>query len=145
MITKINHGNIFNSKMQTLVNPVNTVGVMGAGLAKQFAQRYPSMETLYKTRCANGELTVGNPWFYPVNPKRKILNLATKEHWRNPSTIEMVSIGLDNIAKLIERGAITSLALPMLGCGLGGLSKEVVLSLMDSKLGSFNIDIEIYT
>lgn len=120
------HGDLFQSDSQVLVNPVNCVGVMGKGLAKAFADRFPSILTPYKRACASNQLRPGQVQFLTLPDGTVIANLPTKDHWRNPSQLDWVAAGLDAlVAKMTARG-LSSVALPPLGCGLGGLRLDQV-------------------
>lgn len=137
-------GNIFNSEMQTLVNPVNTVGVMGKGLAKHFKDKYPDMFVEYKAKCDDETLTIGKLHLYRTDNKW-ILNFPTKAHWRAKSKLGYVESGLKYFVNIYEDEKIESIAFPMLGCGLGGLDWETqVRPLMKRHLSDLNIPIEIY-
>lgn len=138
-------GDLFTTEMQVLVNPVNTVGVMGKGLAKQFKLRYPSMFESYKAACDNGELAVGQLHLYRTDTKW-ILNFPTKKHWRTKSKLDDVERGLQRFIEIYETEDINSIAFPKLGCGLGGLVWETEVKLvMKTYLESLDIPIEIYT
>lgn len=138
-------GDIFTSDMQTLVNPVNTVGVMGKGLAKQFKIRFPSMFEAYKAACGNHTLGIGDLHLYRADDKW-ILNFPTKAHWRAQSKLEYIEAGFTRFSEIYQQGEITSIAFPMLGCGLGGLDwKAEVKPLMEQYLKDLNIPVEIYT
>ncbi len=113
--------NLFDSPAQTLVNPVNTVGVMGKGLALGFKQRYPQMFQAYRQQCQAGDLTIGTLHIYPTSDKI-IVNFPTKKHWRNPSRLEYVEVGLEAFVATYQTHGITSVSFPQLGCGYGGLS-----------------------
>lgn len=119
---------IFDSEAQVLVNPVNCVGVMGAGLAKQFAQRFPAFEALYRIDCDRGLLTPGHPQMYGTKESPWVVMFPTKDHWRDPSNLEWVEEGLARLKEMIEELSvctpIRSIAIPKLGCGLGGLNWE---------------------
>jgi O-acetyl-ADP-ribose deacetylase (regulator of RNase III) len=133
--------NIMDSKMQTLVNPVNCVGVMGKGLALAFKQRYPLMYQSYRVACKKGDLKIGKPW---LHKDTMVLNFPTKDHWRRRSRLSYISSGLEYLAKNAITLGITSLAVPPLGCGLGGLEWIYVLPLIKKHLGPLGIPIEIY-
>jgi len=137
-------GDLFESGMQTLVNPVNTVGVMGAGLALQFARRYPEMERLYQARCNDGGFGAGKLWLCRLRPGRWILCFATKGHWRDSSRLEYIERGLGSFVRTYEAEGIASIAFPMLGCGLGGLSWNDVAPIMESYLALIDINVQIY-
>lgn len=145
---KLKHGNIFNTKLNCIVIPVNCVGVMGAGLAKQFRIRYPYTYDVYRSRCKFKSIHVGKVYLYEQSDNNFALLFPTKKHWKNISEIKYIESGLDyfvkNYNKIKERG-INGIAFPMLGCGCGGLDKSDVLNIMIEKLNTIDMDIEIYT
>lgn len=118
--------NLLDSSAQALINPVNCVGVMGAGLARAFAKQYPEMFEDYKTACQGGKLSVGKLHAFQLSDGRWIVNFPTKQHWRNPSERQWIIDGLLSLIDFCVREDIDSLALPALGCGLGGLSWQEV-------------------
>ena len=138
-------GNIFDSKCEVLVNPVNCVGVMGAGLAKQFKKKYPKMFEYYKRICSQGFFALGD-YIYWDGEGRKVLNIATKNHWRNSSSLSGIIKGLKNFVKseYVKEGEIKSIAFPMLGCGFGGLREREVYNSMVEILSEIDIIVEIY-
>ena len=91
---KFIRGNIFNSSMGTLVNTVNTVGFMGAGIALEYKRRYPEMYDEYKLKCLNGELKIGKLHVWKKE-EQWILNFPTKIHYSNQSKIEYINRGLE--------------------------------------------------
>ena len=125
-IKYIENGNIFNSSCEFLINPVNTVGVMGKGLALQFKNLFPNNFLKYRQHCLNGNLTIGKLLITTEN-NEKIINFPTKEDWRNPSKLEYIILGLEKLEIAIERFNIKSIAFPKIGCGLGGLDWNNVL------------------
>lgn len=143
MITYIQNGNIFDSKMQTLVNPVNCVGVMGKGLALEFKKRYPKVNNSYMKECRAGRFK-GFEVFSSDDGTKLIACLATKIHWRDKSTYELTKKGLIKLYDKIQDGLITSLAIPAIGCGLGGLSWNKVKGQIETHLGSVATSIEVY-
>ena len=138
-------GNIFNSDKQTITNAVNTVGVMGNGLAAQFKKRYPTYFNQYKIECFDKTLQIGQLTVYQVDENKQILNFPTKEHWKNTSKLTYIESGLQYLVENCENMNITSLALPPLGCGLGGLQWDDVYKMMLDYLTPLNIEIDIYT
>jgi O-acetyl-ADP-ribose deacetylase (regulator of RNase III) len=120
MIKYIKKGNIFESNCEALVNPVNTVGVMGAGLAKQFKKRYPKNFVAYQDYCNQGKLKPGGVFVF-LEEGDIIVNLATKDHWKDPSEVDYVEKGLQQLLQFIQIQEVVSVAIPALGCGLGGL------------------------
>lgn len=137
--------NIFESNAQILVNTVNTVGVMGKGLAKEFKRLYPDMFLQYQKYCENKQFTIGKLQIYKTANKW-ILNFPTKEDWRNSSKLEYIDKGLKKFVDEYERLGIKSISFPMLGCGNGGLDWEnEVKPLMQRYLKNLPIDVFIHT
>jgi len=134
---------VMDSPAQTLVNTVNCVGVMGKGIAKAFKDRYPAMFSAYKRICDQGMLEPGKLWLWQ-GPDHSVLNFPTKVHWRNPSQIEWIELGLKKFVESYESRGITSISFPRLGCGNGGLDWEVVRPLMEHYLAPLPIDILIH-
>lgn len=137
MIEYRKSGSIFDSGAQVLVNPVNAVGVMGKGLALEFKRRYPENFKNYRARCANNNLAAGGVFIFR-DSGQLILNAATKFHWRSRSEISDIESCLRNIAKFAAHPKLTSLAIPALGCGLGGLQWSDVRPLIEKYLGSLD-------
>ena len=145
MAIKYIHGNIFNSKCQTVVNTVNCVGVMGKGIAQVYKLRYPMMFAEYKAHCKNKLIKPGILWLFNKQKNAPwILNFPTKYHWKYPSKIEWIESGLKKFVDTYEKKGIKSIAFPLLGTHNGGLDKEEVKSLMNKYLSKCSIDIEIY-
>ena len=139
-------GNIFNSDLQPIVNTVNCVGVMGAGIAFECRLRFPDMYEKYIQLCENGQFEIGNLWLYKqASPVPKwVLNFPTKRHWRNPSKLEYLRIGLEKFVQSYEEKQIESIAFPTLGSLNGGLDSDESLRLMKSYLERISIPVEIY-
>lgn len=136
--------NIFESPAQVLVNTVNTVGVMGKGIAKQFKDIYPEMFRQYQTYCERNLLDIGKLWIYKT-PHKWILNFPTKKHWRAPSKVEYIELGLQKFVETYVDRDIHSISFPLLGCGNGGLDWETeVKPLMEKYLKDLPIDIFIH-
>lgn len=136
-------GDIFTSPAQVIVNAVNTVGVMGKGIALEFKKRYPQMFEVYKNACEKRKFTIGKLMLISASD-HMILLFPTKENWRYPSKLSYIEQGLKRFSdKYAERG-ITSIAFPKLGCGNGELSWDDVKPLMERYLKSLPIDIYIY-
>lgn len=126
-------GDIFKANVEALVNPVNCVGVMGRGLAKIFKREYPTNFDLYQKACDWGEVVPGKMFVTyreGVMLPRFIINFPTKRDWREPSRIEDIRAGMRALRILIREQHIKSIALPALGCGLGGLAWEEVQPIM---------------
>lgn len=143
-MVKIKIDNIFNSECGTLVNTVNCVGVMGKGIALEFKKRYPQMYKEYVKKCEKNLVKPGVPYYYNDLLGNSIINFPTKDHWRSSSRIQYIVSGLDWIVNNYKKLGITSIALPPLGCGNGGLDWKQVGPIMYNKLKDLPIKIEIY-
>ncbi len=137
--------NIFDSPAQTLVNTVNTVGIiLGKGIAAEYKKRYPEMFHRYAEFCANGMLTTGMLYLYR-SPNKWVLNFPTKRHWRNPSKVEYIEEGLKKFVATWAEYGITSISFPQLGTGNGGLDWEkAVQPLMERHLKDLPLSIFIH-
>jgi len=138
------YGNIFDSKMQTIVNTVNCVGFMGGGIALEYKRRYPDMFKEYKERCLNGTLKMGELHLWN-NDEPWILNFPTKIHFKDPSKEEFIEKGLKKFVSNYKKHSIESIAFPQLGTQLGGLDWENrVKPIMYKYLEALDIEVEIY-
>lgn len=130
-------GSLLDAPADALVNTVNTVGVMGKGLALQFKQAYPGNFRAYQAACRNGEVRLGRMLVYepgvPGQP-RYLVNFPTKGHWRDRSHLGGIRAGLADLRRVILDRGITSIAVPPLGCGNGGLDWRDVRPLIDEAL-----------
>ena len=124
---------IFESPAVNLVNPVNCVGVMGAGLALEFKERFPDMFEKYKSDCDAGLLSPGCLRPYWSMPKN-IICATTKDHWRNPSQLDWVDACLACMAQIAPIWG--NMGLPQLGCGRGGLDWRDVRPLVINRLAT---------
>ena len=140
---KILRGNIFTSKCQTLVNTVNCVGVMGAGIALECRLRYPEMHDKYVQLCAENKVDIGLLWIYK-SPDRWILNFPTKKHWKYHSKKEYLNAGLDKFLNTYKEKQIKSIAFPLLGADKGGIPQDESLRIMTAYLEKVDAEIEIY-
>ncbi len=146
-ITEI-HGNIFASNCQTLVNTVNCVGIMGAGIALEFKFRHPEMFEKYAAYCKQGLIAVGKLWLYKPSEtsrdKRWVLNFPTKLHWKDPSRREYLEAGLAKFIESYRKRGIESIAFPILGAMNGGIDEEESLKIMREYLRECAVPVEIY-
>jgi O-acetyl-ADP-ribose deacetylase (regulator of RNase III) len=127
-------GDILKSSADALVNPVNCVGVMGKGLALAFRKAYPHLFEEYAEMCEAGQVHIGHMHVYrtfAVEGPRFIFNFPTKDDWRNPSKLDYIEEGLDDVLRCLDELPIQSIAVPALGCGEGGLSWGHVLPLIE--------------
>ena len=133
MIT-ITRGNLVETDAESLVNTVNCQGFMGRGIALQFKKAFPENFTAYERACRAGEVQAGCMFVFRtgalVNPKY-IINFPTKRHWRERSRIEDIEAGLKALVGEVQRLGIVSIALPPLGCGLGGLEWREVRPMIE--------------
>jgi len=117
-------GNLLDADAEALVNTVNTVGVMGKGVALQFKLAFPANFRAYEAACKRGEVNLGRMFVFRTQTLQYphyILNFPTKRHWRGKSKFEYVETGLRDLIEVVEREKIKSIAIPPLGCGSGGL------------------------
>ena len=143
MITYMS-GDLFQSPAKVLVNTVNTVGVMGKGIALKFKHIYPEMFEAYRNHCEQGNLQIGQLLLYKT-PNKWILNFPTKKHWHNPSRVEYIEAGLTKLRAHCSEMGLTSIAFPALGCGNGELDFETqVKPLMERYLGNLSVPTFIY-
>jgi len=134
-------GDILAEDAEALVNTVNCVGVMGRGVALQFKKAFPENFRAYARACQGGEVKLGAMFVFETgtltNP-RTIINFPTKRHWRGNSRIEAVEAGLKDLVCVVNARGIRSMAVPPLGCGLGGLDWKIVRPRIEEALGSLN-------
>lgn len=134
-------GSLFDTGAQAIVNPVNCVGVMGKGLALEFKNRFPDNMATYASACRTGMLNPGGLVAVTISEREReraqapganwIVNLATKDHWRDPSRIEWIEQGAHELAAWARKIQVTSIACPALGAGLGGLPWEKVRPILE--------------
>ncbi|MGC3708632.1 type II toxin-antitoxin system antitoxin DNA ADP-ribosyl glycohydrolase DarG [Pseudomonas aeruginosa] len=126
----LSKGNLLTAPAEALVNTVNTEGVMGKGIALQFKQAFPEMFKDYQNACKNNDIQLGKVHVFDlgglVGGPRWIINFPTKGHWKSKSKLENIQSGLDDLVQKINELHIKSIAIPPLGCGLGGLRWEEV-------------------
>lgn len=141
-------GDMMQSDAVALVNTVNTVGVMGKGIALQFKEAFKYNNKVYLDACKNKTLVPGKlvaVWDENLQSGRKfIINFPTKVHWRQPSKYEYIDKGLDALRILIQEEKIPSIAIPPLGCGNGGLEWVKVKAMIEDKLSGLDLDIQVF-
>ena len=140
-------GNLLEDDAQALVNTVNTVGVMGKGIALQFKQRFPANFVAYAQACKLGQVQTGS--MFVTEPRkltgpRWVVNFPTKQHWRDLSRLEWVVDGLQDLHSFLASNPVPSIALPALGAGLGGLSWPLVRGHVEAALGDLAVDVRVY-
>ena len=165
-------GDLLEADVDALTNTVNTMGVMGKGIALAFKGAFPENFEAYRTACERGEVKLGEMFVFenrrddgfaqlklleehsgaggvePYNGVRKgprwIVNFPTKRHWRAGSRMADVESGLDNLYDVIRNRRIASIAVPALGCGLGGLDWGRVRPLIERKLDDLDVEVHLY-
>lgn len=123
-------GDIWQTSAKAIVVPVNTVGVAGKGLALQCKRLYPEWYVAYRKACERKEIKPGRVWVWSSEDGRYIIAFPTKEHWRQSSRLNDIRLGLYHLVRVMRAYEIPSIAIPALGCGLGGLEWDVVRSMI---------------
>ena len=138
--------NILESDAQVLVNPVNCVGVMGKGLALQFKGKFPDYFKDYKYRCTKDSVKLGmvNHYCLDKDNNKWLVSFPTKYHWRDKSEISSIKSGLSDLRNFCVNFRVISVAIPKLGCGLGGLDWNDVKPLVEEVFGDVTFDVYIY-
>jgi len=142
-------GDLLAADTQALVNTVNTVGVMGKGIALHFKEMFPQNYAEYAAACRRKEVRPGKMFVVKDSSTtlgdRIIVNFPTKEHWRNPSRYEWIEAGLNDLVRVISEYHITSIAIPPLGCGNGGLDWNIVRPMIEQTLsGLEGVRVQVY-
>lgn len=140
-------GDILKSNAQAIVNPVNTVGVMGKGLALQIRESFPNVYDIYRNACKLGKVQIGKMFVVSTgldSYPEYIINFPTKKHWREKSKLWYIQQGLDDLIEVIQQRNIHSVALPAIGCGLGGLDWKVVYEVIDMKLSNLPDSVTVF-
>lgn len=141
-------GNLLEAKAEALVNTVNTVGVMGKGIALMFKEAFPENFRKYNDACKQKKVETGSMFVTETcslfGPKW-IINFPTKQHWRNPSKLEWVEDGLRDLRRFITQENISSIAIPPLGSGNGGLDWQTVKKLIMQSFAEMpNVTVIVY-
>lgn len=145
---RFTEGNLLEAPVEALVNTVNTVGIMGKGIALMFKEAFPRNFRAYEDACKRNEIVVGKMFVTEtgqLSGPRWIINFPTKKNWRHPSKLEWIVEGLRDLHNVIQTHQIRSIALPPLGAGNGGLNWLEVRPQIESALGDLkDVDILVY-
>jgi len=144
---KFTKGNLLETDARAIVNTVNTVGIMGKGIALQFKERFPINFKIYADLCKKGQVQIGKMLVVKENSlhgEKIIINFPTKTEWYKKSQYYYIDEGLKDLVKVIDEYEIESIAIPPLGCGNGGLEWDKVKILLGKYLNDLKIDITIY-
>jgi O-acetyl-ADP-ribose deacetylase (regulator of RNase III) len=145
---KFIQGNLLEAPVEALVNTVNTVGVMGKGIALMFKEAFPANFLAYEEACERQEVKIGRMFVTEsgaLSGPRWIINFPTKKHWRQPSKLEWITEGLGDLKRVIHQKHIRSIALPPLGSGNGGLDWSEVRQQVERILGDLeDVDVVVY-
>ena len=140
-------GNLLDADVEALVNTVNTVGVMGKGVALMFKEAFPENFKAYEAACKRKEVRVGRMFVTErgqfIGPKF-IINFPTKQHWRNPAKMEWIEAGLEDLKRVIIENDIHSIAIPPLGSGNGGLIWSEVRKKIEAAFTALPVRVVVY-
>ncbi len=139
---RLTGASIFNVDADFIVNTVNCVGVMGAGLALEFKLRYPKMYKNYLEKTKRREIHIGVLDYYEDNSIR-IINFPTKFDFKTSSELEWIESGLINFKETYKEKNVRSVAFPRLGTGKGNLNWDEVRRLMLKHLDALDIEVII--
>jgi O-acetyl-ADP-ribose deacetylase (regulator of RNase III) len=141
-------GNVLESPAEALVNTVNTVGIMGKGIALQFKKEFPFNARKYEEACKNGAIDIGKLLVVRdsslATGDKVIINFPTKKDWRKPSEYSYIESGLKDLVRVILDEKIKSIAIPPLGSGNGGLDWQKVKQILEKHLSTLLIEVFVY-
>ena len=140
------HGNLLEARVEALVNTVNTVGVMGKGIALMFKERFARNFELYAAACKAKQVQTGRMFITEtgeLSGPKWVVNFPTKQHWRSPSKLEWVTEGLVDLRRFLLEHKVRSVAIPPLGAGNGGLDWALVREQIELALGDL-ADVDVF-
>lgn len=147
-MVKLATGNLLRAEAEALVNTVNCVGHMGKGVALQFKKAFPDNFAYYQKACRAGDVQPGRMLVFETGAMlglKYIINFPTKKHWRGESEYEYIKSGLEALVAEVKRHGIRSIALPPLGCGLGGLDWNRVRPMIETAFaGVPNVEVLLF-
>ncbi|UZT77098.1 macro domain-containing protein [Ectopseudomonas chengduensis] len=140
-------GNLLEAKVEALVNTVNTVGVMGKGIALMFKERFAENFLLYASACKAKQVQTGKMFITEVREldgPRWVINFPTKRHWRSPSQMAWITEGLEDLRNFLIENQVKSIAIPPLGAGNGGLEWDAVREHIEATLSDLETEILVF-
>jgi O-acetyl-ADP-ribose deacetylase (regulator of RNase III) len=144
---EIAHGDLLLADAEALVNTVNCVGIMGRGIALQFRKAFPENFAVYRALCSRGGLQPGRMMVHDLervlNP-RYVINFPSKRHWKDKSRLEDIDAGLAALVEEVRKRDIRSIAIPPLGCGLGGLDWSVVRPRIEATFRDLDVRVLLF-
>lgn len=138
---------MLDADVEAFVNAVNTVGVMSKGIALEMKRAFPENFAAYRKACKAGEVVAGRMFTFDRGESlrpRWIVNFPTKRHFRDPSRLEDIDAGLVDLAAVVQANAIRSIAIPALGCGLGGLDWTEVRPRIVAALAGIDAEVQLF-
>lgn len=147
MLRFVTKGNLLEADVDAVVNTVNTKGVMGKGIALQFKRAFPENYKAYRAACEAGQVRLGKMFVTEtgrLDGPRLIINFPTKGHWKARSRLADIDAGLDDLRQVLVKRGIKSVALPPLGCGLGGLNWSDVKPRIEKALSNLPVDVTVF-
>ncbi|TVT30862.1 macro domain-containing protein [Amycolatopsis rhizosphaerae] len=148
VVVRMTSGDLLESKADALVNAVNSVGVMGKGIALQFKRAFPENFRAYEAACKRGQVRPGEMFVHATDGgdgPRYIVNFPTKNHWRSKSRLADIEAGLEDLRRVVRELGLRSVAVPPLGCGNGGLDWDVVGPVVERELGGLaGVEVLVY-
>lgn len=145
MIVEERVGDLFSHSGVAIGHGVNTQGVMGAGIAKEFRRRWPGLYEDYKQACADGYLLPGGSLLYSYPPYQFIFNLATQRYPGADARLEWISEALTAAVDYLELWRVSELAIPRIGCGIGGLNWEDVRGVIEKSKPDSDFTVVVYS
>jgi O-acetyl-ADP-ribose deacetylase (regulator of RNase III) len=140
-------GNLLEARVEALVNTVNTVGVMGKGIALMFKERFAENFCHYAAACKAKKVRTGKMFVTEIDEldgPRWIVNFPTKQHWRGDSRMEWITEGLQDLRRFLIENKVESIAIPPLGAGNGGLDWNEVRPQIEAALAGLDTEIFVF-
>ena len=138
-------GDLFTSDAPILGHGINCKGAMRAGIATQFSKRFPDMYEWYKKECRAFRIKPGHAYLWPDPSGVVIANIASQYRPGNDARYDWTIAGLREVIQICEESTIPKFAIPLIGCGIGGLNWDVLETKIQREFGDHKTDIEVWT